>query len=152
VAPSVILYRCYKAIILCLLYKLTYTHTHTHTRTHSASSHRASHVALLVKNPPANTGDLRDVGSVPGSGRCPGGGNGNLLSILAWRIPWTEEPGGLQSIGLQGVRLDGSDLHKHAHQPVENTFPPFTTTWMDPAGIMLSEMRQTERVNTGSFH
>ena len=32
-----------------------------------------------VKNPPANAGDIRDVGSVPGSGRSPGGGHGNLL-------------------------------------------------------------------------
>ena len=31
-------------------------------------------------------------------------------SILAWRIPWTEEPGGLHSIGLQTARHDGSDL------------------------------------------
>ena len=31
-------------------------------------------------------------GSIPGLGRCPGGGNGNHSSILAWRIPWTEEP------------------------------------------------------------
>ena len=31
-------------------------------------------------------------------------------SILAWRIPWTEEPGGLQPMGLQRVRHDGSDL------------------------------------------
>ena len=31
-------------------------------------------------------------------------------SILAWRIPWTEEPGGLQSTGSQRVRHDGSDL------------------------------------------
>ena len=50
---------------------------------------------LVVKNPPANAGD---VGSVPGSGRSPGKGNGNS-SILAWKIPWTEEPGGPQSVG-----------------------------------------------------
>ena len=31
-------------------------------------------------------------------------------SILAWRIPWTEEPGGLWSIGLQRIRHDRSDL------------------------------------------
>ena len=31
-------------------------------------------------------------------------------SVLAWRIPWTEEPGGLQSIGSQGVRHDGNNL------------------------------------------
>ena len=36
-----------------------------------------------------------EVGSIPGSGRSPGGGQGNPLHILAWRIPWTEEPGGL---------------------------------------------------------
>ena len=57
----------------------------------------------MVKNPPANTGDTS---SIPGPGRSPGGGNGNPLSILAWEIPWTEEPGGLQSLGLQRVRHD----------------------------------------------
>ena len=36
-------------------------------------------MALVVKNPLANAGDLRDVGSIPGSGRSPGGGNGNPL-------------------------------------------------------------------------
>ena len=37
---------------------------------------RASQVALVVKNPPANAGDIRDMGSVPGLGRSPGEGNG----------------------------------------------------------------------------
>ena len=99
---------------------------------------RASLVVQMVKNPPASAGDP---GSIPGSGRSPGGGHGEPLqyswaplvpqilnnppamletwvqslgwedlleegmathsSLLAWRIPWTEEPGGLQSIGLQ---------------------------------------------------
>ena len=45
----------------------------------------------------ANAGDIRDTGLIPGSGRSPGGGHGS--SFLAWRIPWTEEPGGLHSIG-----------------------------------------------------
>jgi len=40
---------------------------------------RASQVALVVKNPPANAGDRRDAGSIPGSGRSPGEGNGNPL-------------------------------------------------------------------------
>ena len=35
-----------------------------------------------------------DLGSIPGSGRTPGGGNGTHSSILPWKIPWTEEPGG----------------------------------------------------------
>ena len=53
-----------------------------------------SQVVLLVQNLPANAGDVRDVGSIPGSGRSPGGGRGNHFSILASRLPWTEEPGG----------------------------------------------------------
>jgi len=52
----------------------------------------------VVKNLPVNAGDLRGMGLTPGSRRSPGEGNG---SILAWRIPWTEEPGGLPSTGLQ---------------------------------------------------
>ena len=57
----------------------------------------------MVKNPPANAGDL---GSTPGSRRSPGEGNGNLFSILAWKIPRTEKPGGLQSVGRKRVRHD----------------------------------------------
>ena len=47
--------------------------------------------------------DTGDVGLIPGWGRSPGEGNGNRSSILAWRILWTGEPGGLQSMGLQRV-------------------------------------------------
>ena len=39
------------------------------------------------------------LGSIPGSGRSPAEGNATHSSILAWEIPWTEEPGGLQSMG-----------------------------------------------------
>ena len=53
----------------------------------------------MVKNTPANAGDKRDVGLIPGSGRPPGKGNGNPFHILGWEIPWTEEPGGLNSKG-----------------------------------------------------
>ena len=56
---------------------------------------KASQVALVIQNPPADAGDIRDAGLVPGSGRSPGGGNGNHSSILTWRVPWTEEPGEL---------------------------------------------------------
>ena len=41
---------------------------------------------------------------IPGSGRSPEGGNDNPLQILAWRIPWIEEPGELQSIESKRVR------------------------------------------------
>ena len=47
-----------------------------------------------------------DPGSVPGSGRSSGEGNGTHSSTLAWKIPWMEEPGGLQSIGSQRVGHD----------------------------------------------
>ena len=63
----------------------------------------ASQVVLVVKNPPTNAGDIRDMGSIPGLGRYPGGGNSSHFSILVWRIPWTEEPGGIQSIGSPRV-------------------------------------------------
>ena len=53
-----------------------------------------------------STRNAGDLGSIPGSGRSPGGGNGNPSSVLAWRIPGTEEPGGLQSMGSQGVGQD----------------------------------------------
>ena len=52
-------------------------------------------VALVVKNAPANAGDIRVSGSTSGLGRLPGGEHAAHPSILAWRIPWTEEPGGL---------------------------------------------------------
>ena len=67
---------------------------------------RASQVALVVRNLPANAGDLRDAGLIPGLGRAPGGGHGTHSRILAWRIPYTEEPGGLQSMGSQRVVHD----------------------------------------------
>ena len=50
--------------------------------------------------------DVGDVGSISGLGRSPGGGHGNPLQYSCLGNPWTEEPGGLQSIGLQGVGRD----------------------------------------------
>ena len=71
----------------------------------------------MVKSPPANAGDVRDMGSVPGLGRrrvqSLGEGTATHSSILAWRIPWTEEPGGLQSKGSQS-RMQLKRLSTHA--------------------------------------
>ena len=47
---------------------------------------------------PARAGDVRDACLIPGSGRVPGGGYSDLLQYSSLRIPWTEEPGSLQSI------------------------------------------------------
>jgi len=52
-------------------------------------------VVLVVKNLPANVGDGREMGSISGLGRSAREGHNNHSSILAWRIPWTEEPGKL---------------------------------------------------------
>jgi len=49
----------------------------------------------VVKNPWTNAGDMGDMCLIPEFGRSPGEGNGNPSNILAWRIPWTEEPCGL---------------------------------------------------------
>ena len=53
----------------------------------------------MVKNLPANAGDTGDVGSISRSGRPPEEEMATHSSILAWRIPWTEEAGELQSMG-----------------------------------------------------
>ena len=58
----------------------------------------------MVKNSPINEGDLKGTDLIlSGSGRSPGGGRGDSLQYFAWRIPWTEEAGGLQSIMSQRV-------------------------------------------------
>ena len=66
----------------------------------------ASQVTLMVKNLPAYVGDVRDMGSIPGSGRPPEEGIATHSSIFAWKSPWREEPDGLWSTGLQRVRHD----------------------------------------------
>ena len=73
-----------------------------------------SQVALVVRNPAANVGDIRDSGSIPGSGRSPGGGHGNPLQCSclenstdrgAW---WATVYGVAESDGIQ--QLNDSDL------------------------------------------
>ena len=58
------------------------------------------------EEPTCNAGDARDLGSIPGLGGSPEESMAAHSSILVWRIPWTEEPGGLQATGLQRVRHD----------------------------------------------
>ena len=56
----------------------------------------------MVMNLPANAGDIKDAGLIPGSGRSPGGGRATDSSIIAWEIPWTEQ----QSMGSQRIGHD----------------------------------------------
>ena len=58
------------------------------------------------KKSTCNAGAVGNAGSILGSGRSPVGGHIAHSSILAWRIPWTEEPAGLQSVELQRVGLN----------------------------------------------
>ena len=57
-------------------------------------------------NPPASAGGTGEMGPIPGSGCSPREGNATHSSVLAWEILWTEEPGGLQSMGSQRVGHD----------------------------------------------
>ena len=61
----------------------------------------------MVKNSPANAGGSGEVDLIPRSGRFPPETEmATHSSILAWKIPWTEKPGRLQSMGLQRVGHD----------------------------------------------
>ena len=61
---------------------------------------------LVVKNLPANAGHIGDAGSIPGLGRSLEEGMATHSSILAWEIPWTEEPGRLPFIEFKRVGYD----------------------------------------------
>ena len=71
-----------------------------------------------TKDSACNVGDL---GSIPGLGRSPGEGSGNPLHYSCWRIPWTEEPGGLQSVGSQRV---GHDWVTFTFNVITRSLPP----------------------------
>ena len=64
----------------------------------------------MVKNPPANEGDARDMGSIPESGRFPGKEMATHSSILAWRSPWTER----SLAGYSPWGRKESDVTEHA--------------------------------------
>ena len=68
----------------------------------------ASQGALVVKNAPTTAADTRDGGSIPGGavGDPLEEGMATCPSVLAWKIPWTEEPGGLWSTGSRRVGQD----------------------------------------------
>ena len=70
----------------------------------------------MVKNPSANAGDIKMQVWSQGQEDPLEEGRATLSGILAWRIPWTEELGGLQSIGSQKVSHDWSNL-AHMHAP-----------------------------------
>ena len=60
----------------------------------------------MAQNGKETAGHAGDPGSIPGLGTSPGVGNATHSIILSWRIPWTAESAGLQSMGLQRVGHD----------------------------------------------
>ena len=77
----------------------------------------ASQVALVVKKPPANAGDLRDACSTPGSGRSPGGGHGNPLQYSC--LEKTTDRGAWRATVFTRVGGNWCDLaHRHDNQVV----------------------------------
>ena len=80
----------------------------------------------MVKNPPANTGEQETQIQSLGQEDSLEKEMATHSSILAWNIPWTEEPGGLQSMGLQRVRHNSVQVqarthaHTHTHTPYHN--------------------------------
>ena len=61
---------------------------------------------LISSDGKASAYSAGEAGSIPGSGRSPEKEMATHFSTLDWKIPWTEEPGGLQSMGSQGVGHD----------------------------------------------
>ena len=69
----------------------------------------------MVNNQPANSGGAGNTSLIYGSGRSPGEEMATHSSILAWKIPYTEEPGGLQSMGLQRDGYDSACMSMIHH-------------------------------------
>ena len=70
-------------------------------------------MALVVKNPPANAGEARDVGSIPRSGRFPRGGHGNPLQYSCLENSMVREACKSQSLGLQESQTRPATKHTH---------------------------------------
>ena len=80
---------------------------------------RAFQVVLVVKNAPANAGDIRDAGSIPGSGRSPGGGHDNPLLCCCLENPmdrgaWRTV---VHRVAKSWTWLRWLSMHAHMHTP-----------------------------------
>ena len=80
-------------------------------------------MSLVVKNLPANAGYIKEVGLILESRRSPGLGHAIHSNILAWKIPWSEEPGRLWSVGLHRVWHNWSNVAcTHARSDYDSDF------------------------------
>ena len=97
------------------LYIYIYTHTHTYIW--------LSQVALVISNTPANAGDLRDAGSILGSGGSPGGGHGNPLQYSCLENPHRQRS--LAATVHEVAQSDTTEQLSTAHSRSERHFEPF---------------------------
>ena len=114
----------------------------------------ASQVGLVVKNSPANAGDIGDEGSIPGSGRSPGGGNGNPLQYSYLGNPM--DRGGWQAtahrVTQSQTRLKRRNMHVHDAQSfmeVQAGLPWFSAPGREPMARCDSGGVSRERVELG---
>ena len=92
---------------------------------------------LSSKESTCNAGDARDMGSIPGWGRSPGGRHGNLhCSILAWRIPWTQEHGGYSPWSHR--ESDTTEVTEHACEDEHGIIFLTATPAADPSELTFS--------------
>ena len=101
-------------------YKLAFSKMSFRWNNHTV--YMAYQVVLVVKNLPANAGDVRDVSLIFGLGRSTGEGHGYPFQYSCLENPWTEDSGGLQSIGSQRVEHDWSDLAHMVYSLLYLTF------------------------------
>ena len=81
----------------------------------------ASQVSLGIKNPPANVGDIRDLGSIPELGRSPGGGHGNPLQCSCLENPHGQRsPVGYSPWGCKESDTTEETAHTHTHTHAPN--------------------------------
>ena len=96
-------------------------------------------MALVVKNPPANAGDMRDVGLIPGSGRSSGGGHGNPLQYSCLENPMVRATWWATVHVVAKSQTWLSDFHFHLHLHMEKStfkfFSLFFFNWI--TGILL---------------
>ena len=86
-------------------------------------------VAPVVKNLPANAGNIRDGGSIPGSGRSLEEGMATHSSILAWRIPIDRETWGATIHGVTQRRTGQKRLSMHTH--TQGSIAGLNTLWVN---------------------
>ena len=111
-------------------------------------------MALVAKNPPANAGDIRDLGLIPGSGRCPGGSYGNTLQYSCLensmdRGAWWSTVHGVQRVGfnwndlvcmtLQSIYLSDSDGKESACNAERFSKIPWRRAWQPTPAFLPGE-------------